>query len=98
MDTRDETTEATKDATADTKDTTLDTKDADAVVDAARDANAQERWHNHESIAGPTATVPTPALSATTKMTVTSTAPPMATDKAVATTSATVPIADGGGQ
>ena len=48
MDIKDETTE-------DTKDATLDTKDADAVVDAAKEVNAQERRHNHESIAGPTA-------------------------------------------
>ena len=91
MDIKDETTE-------DTKDAALDTKGADAVLDAAKEVNAQERRHNHESIAGPTATVPTPAPNATKRTTVTSTAPPMATGKAAATTSATVPVADGGGQ
>jgi len=91
MDIKDETTE-------DTKAATMDTKDADAVVDAAKDLDAQEQQHNHESIAGPTATAPTMALNATARMKVTSTAPPTATGKAAATTSATVPVADGGGQ
>ena len=87
MDIKDETTE-------DTKAATMDTKDADAVVDAAKDVNAQEQRHYHESIAGPTVTAPTMmALNAATKMKVTSTVPPMATGKAAATTSATVPVA-----
>ena len=87
-----------KDETTDTKDATMDTKDVDAVVDAAKDVNAQEQQHNRESIAGPTATAHKIALNATTRIKVTSTAPPMATGKAAATTSATVPVADGGGQ
>ena len=84
----------------DTKDATTDIKDVDADVDAAKDVDAQvlHSKHNHESIAGPTATAPTMAPNAIIRMKVTSTAPSMTTGKVAATTSATVPAADGGGQ
>ena len=86
-----------------TRDATTDTKEMDAVVDTAKEMNAPEQMqchyrHYRANTAGPTATVPTPAPNATTEMQVTSPVPPMATSKAAAPSTATVPIADGGGQ